>query len=721
MTEPDWSGMIEPVARKLWGEPNKSLSHKLELRWGTGGSKKLELTGDHFWHNFETGQGGGVLKLVMAEIGGDKDAALEWLAANSFIEGKEARAATGEPVHGRSQPAAPEQPPVDDRPPQGSAGEPDAKRVMVEAYDYVNGDGERIYQVVRFQWKLPDGSWLLGKSGNPKKTFMQRRKDERGEIVWNLDGIGHRIYRQNLIEQAVAEGKTILMPEGEKDVHTLEVWGHVATTNSGGAANWTPEMAELLRGADVVILGDDDEPGRKRVETIAMSLRGIAARIRAIGSWGGPKDVTDWKEAGHTADELSALIVQLPDWRPSPPVSAFNATHIAQVEERRRHRRHDWLVRDFIEAGGVCSFSGGTQAGKTFAVTELAFCIARGQPFFGRDVKQGLVVYQVGEGELGFEKRLDGYCIDRSIEDRTSVPLIYLPKKINLFVDDKDTAALIEECKAQEAYFGIKLQLLVIDTFNKATRGANEISGQDMGKVINNVERLSAELDCTVILIDHVNKSGDLRGHGSKSMDVTNTVKVMMTEKVDQNGRKIRRMVLDKNKDGENGQSISFVLRQVVTGEDEYGRQETTCVVEAPDGNEDEIVASGRLPPSMAFLLRMVRDTADIEGEPAPPELVQVPPGRHVAKWDAVTARARKQWTFTASEPKAKDREMARMLADAGRRLLLAGYIGRDNDRGLIWWTGKDDRPRPKPGEGKPVEKAKPSPLMTKEDMDVPF
>ena len=62
---------LEPVARKLWGEPNKALSHKLELRWGSGGSKKMELTGDHFWHNFETGQGGGVLKLVMAEIGGD--------------------------------------------------------------------------------------------------------------------------------------------------------------------------------------------------------------------------------------------------------------------------------------------------------------------------------------------------------------------------------------------------------------------------------------------------------------------------------------------------------------------------------------------------------------------------------------------------------------------------------------------------------------------------
>jgi hypothetical protein len=85
-----------------------------------------------------------------------------------------------------------------------------------------------------------------------------------------------------------------------------------------------------------------------------------------------------------------------------------------------------------------------------------------------------------------------------------------------------------------------------------------------------------------------------------------------------------------------------------------------------------------------------------------------------------VVARARKQWTFTANDPKAQERELARMLADAGRRLLLAGYMGRDNDRGLIWWTGKEDRVR-RPVEAKPIEKPAQSPYMTKEDMDVPF
>lgn len=717
MSDIDYPSLILPVATHFWGEPTKGLTTSIGTRFGSQGSKSIVFK-EGTWYDHEQHEGGGVLALVKRETGlGDDDAAaVRWLQDNGFIAKDPAVAP--QPRHDRQdEPPAPEVPPEDVRPPAAPA-EPEAKKVAVKGYHYTDGDGNLLYDVIRYQWQRPNGSWVLGKSGNPKKTFLQRRPDGRGGFIWNLDGIGHQLYHRPQLEIGLAEGRTCYLAEGEKDVETLEAWGLVATTNSGGAANWRPEFAETFRGADVVILGDDDDAGRKRIEDIAMTLRGIAKRIRVIGSWGGPKDVTDWKEAGHTADELSALIGQLPDWRPAPPKSAFNAAHVGEVEERRRHRRHDWLVQDFIEAGGVCSFSGMSQAGKTFAVTELAFCIAQGKPFFGRPVKQGLVIYQVGEGELGFEKRLDGYAKDRGLDLR-AVPFIYWPRKVNLFVDDKDTEAMIAEAKAWSAYHKMPIAMLVIDTFNKATRGANEISGQDMGKVINNVERLASELACTVVLIDHLNKSGDLRGHGSKTGDVTNTIKVISTDKVDQNGRKIRRMVLDKNKDGENGQSISFVLRQVVVGEDQNGRQETTCVVEPPDGNEDEIIASGRLPVGMATLLRMVKDTADIEGEAAPPELVQVPPGRNVAKWDAVVARMRRNWTFTASEAKAKDKEMARVLADAGRRLLLAGYIGRDNDRGLIWWTGKEDRPR-KP-EAKPAEKPQPSPYMSKADLEVPF
>ena len=80
----------------------------------------------------------------------------------------------------------------------------------------------------------------------------------------------------------------------------------------------------------------------------------------------------------------------------------------------------------------------------------------------------------------------------------------------------------------------------------------------------------------------------------------------------------------------------------------------------------------------------------------------------------------RKLWQFNApeDEPEQRAKELERAIANAGRALLAADYIGRDNDHGVVWLTGKDDRPKREP---KPVEKPKPSPLMSADDMLVPF
>jgi hypothetical protein len=609
---------------------------------------------------------------------------------------------------GRSSP-----PPHDDAP-EGErqpAAKSEAVLVPVKGYHYTDRDGNLLYDVIRFNFRLPDGTLEIDpKSGNPKKTFRQRRPDGRGGFVWNLDGVGHTIYRHPDVEVAIAEGRTVWLVEGEKDADTIVEWGLCGTTNSGGAKHWSESMAEKLRGADVIIMPDNDDAGRAGAEKKALSLRGIAKRIRVMDLAEHvdlpPKgDVTDWRDrAGGTASKLGEILNTVPDWTPAPPASTFGAMTIADAV-KRGHRAHSWLVQDLIELGGSCSFAGFTQSGKSFLVIELAFCVARGLPFFGRDVKQGLVIYQVGEGATGFMKRVEGYAQDRAIENRETIPLVILPHKINLFVDDKDTEALIAECKAWEAYHGIKLRMLVIDTFNKATRGSNEISGQDNGKINDRVERIARECDCTVVVVDHLSAQGRLRGHTSKSDDMTTCIKVMITERADGNNRKVRKLQLDKNKDGENGLSISFVLRQVSLGFDDAGHAVTTCVVDAPDGDEAELTRQGKLSQNQAIVLRAIRDTAEIEGERAPAELVQVPPGRNVAKFESVKARLNTTWAFkaAANETEKRASELRTVFINAIKTLQLAGFVNWDNGRGLIWWTGKEDRPRAEPKADKPA------------------
>lgn len=56
----------------------------------------------------------------------------------------------------------------------------------------------------------------------------------------------------------------ILVVEGEKDVHTAEKLGFVATTNSGGAnSNFHKSAFHYFKNKNLVIIADNDEPGIK--------------------------------------------------------------------------------------------------------------------------------------------------------------------------------------------------------------------------------------------------------------------------------------------------------------------------------------------------------------------------------------------------------------------------------------------------------------------------
>lgn len=701
----DFSGLIEPVARELLGAPNAALSTKTTLRWGNAGSLAVYTDGGGNWRDFESGEQGLVLDLVMREIKTDKGGAVEWLERKGYLAAKDSATAS-QPARLREEPA------------EATDAKPKGQPVNVKRYPYTDGDGNVLYEVIRQQFRLPDGSWQLGKSGNPKKSFWQRRPDGAGGWINSLGDVQHTIFRRPAVEQAIAEGKTVYLAEGEKDVETLEAWGLVGTTNSGGAQNWRPDFAAFFKGADVVILGDDDEAGQKRVDVIGAALRGVAGRLRAVRSWGGPKDVTDWKAAGGDAVALSHMVAGLEHWRPLPPKSVMGAVGVHQLHDP--DLRHEFVIDGFLDRQGVAMMPGASGSGKTFLVLEIAMCIATGRPFWGMAVKPGVVLYQAGEGKQGVTKRLDAWLTDRGVEAAASIPFQMLTKRVNLFADDSDTDAIIGEGKAWAAYYEQPIRLVVIDTFNKAITGANEISGQDMGKVLARMERISTELDCVVLSPIHKSKQGDMRGHTSLKGDASNVIEVAELDIRDTNERIIRTVSLDKNKDGEKGKPMRFVLRQVVLGEDENGKPITTCVVDRPNGDEAEYARQGKLTYPQIISMKALRQSIEDFGIERPTSIRAGDGVRRVVKASHWKDQLRKIWTFQAAEdePEKRARELDRAIQNTGRALLAAEYIGRDNDLGVVWLTGKDDRPQRK---AKTVEPPRPSPYMTEDDIHVPF
>lgn len=130
----------------------------------------------------------------------------------------------------------------------------DQRRIVAE-YNYVDEDGQLLYQVVRYD----------------PKGFRQRHPDGYGGWTWKK---GSRQVLYRLPE--VLRSHIVLLVEGERDVETLRSYGFVATTNAGGAnAPWLPQYTQALRCREVILIPDNDGPGRNRVVLIERALLGL--------------------------------------------------------------------------------------------------------------------------------------------------------------------------------------------------------------------------------------------------------------------------------------------------------------------------------------------------------------------------------------------------------------------------------------------------------------
>ncbi|HEX4952679.1 MAG TPA: hypothetical protein VF017_04705 [Thermoanaerobaculia bacterium] len=165
---------------------------------------------------------------------------------------------------------------------------------VVATYAYTDEQGRLLFEVVR--------------KANPK-SFLQRRPDGSGGWVWNLKGVRRVPYRLPEVLSAVREGQTVYVVEGEKDADNLAKLGLTATTNAGGAGKWNDSYSEVLCGARVVILPDNDTPGKDHARKVARSLQGIAAEVRIVTLPELPSggDVSDWIAAQGL--EIGALII----------------------------------------------------------------------------------------------------------------------------------------------------------------------------------------------------------------------------------------------------------------------------------------------------------------------------------------------------------------------------------------------------------------------------
>ena len=209
----NYAELIAPLARHFWGDPNEQLSKPGELRFGSHGSKSVDLEKNQFFDH-EANEGGGVIKLVQYGTGiKECGAAHQWLVKNGFIGSDLTKIAAGREVMQvmKSCPA-----PVKEAPKTKASKAPTK---IVACYDYHDEQGKLLMQVVRME----------------PKTFRQRRPDGDG-WSWSVKDV--RLVPYRLPELVAAPDAVVYLVEGEKDADRLASLGLVATCNAGGAGKW---------------------------------------------------------------------------------------------------------------------------------------------------------------------------------------------------------------------------------------------------------------------------------------------------------------------------------------------------------------------------------------------------------------------------------------------------------------------------------------------------
>ena len=164
---------------------------------------------------------------------------------------------------------------------------------IVATYDYTDEQHVLLYQKVRLD----------------PKYFRQRKPDGKGGWTNKLDGVRQVPYRLPQLLQAVAEKQAVFIVEGEKDGNNLVKLGFVATCNAGGAGKWPTELVPPFKGANIIIIPDNDKSGRNHCRVVGEALKDVAASIDVLELPDLPEkgDVSDWIAAGGTAEQLRAL------------------------------------------------------------------------------------------------------------------------------------------------------------------------------------------------------------------------------------------------------------------------------------------------------------------------------------------------------------------------------------------------------------------------------
>lgn len=166
----------------------------------------------------------------------------------------------------------------------------------VAFYEYMSTDKEYHLKVTRQE--KPSG----------EKRFFQEHKNEQGR--WVPGGATKPLFPYLFHEWCEPSIEVIFFVEGEKCVEFLKSNGIAATTVACGSSKWNSEYSRFFKNRRVIILPDNDEPGKRFANSVHSTLcrEGILACSVELPGLNIGEDVVDWLSQNRTVNDLFDVI-----------------------------------------------------------------------------------------------------------------------------------------------------------------------------------------------------------------------------------------------------------------------------------------------------------------------------------------------------------------------------------------------------------------------------
>jgi putative DNA primase/helicase len=258
----------------------------------------------------------------------------------------------------------------------------DTKPRVVAKFEYKNENVKTLYIKERLE---------PGRNGRSKEFVFKHQKGNQWILGRGCEPVLYRL-------PELIKSKYAFVVEGEGKADLLSKWGLVATSlDAGSNSPIKDEHIQILGSMEkVVILPDNDTPGRDYAYKIANLLHGKIKKLKVVElpELGEFEDIIDWSMIdGNNKGKLIEIVKDTPERTlTNEQKSGITLTKLSELFPEPEETA-TWLLDGILPVGGFAVVVAKPKVGKSTFARTLALHVASGKPFLSKDVSQGLVIY----------------------------------------------------------------------------------------------------------------------------------------------------------------------------------------------------------------------------------------------------------------------------------------------------------------------------------------